>query len=67
MKITITREAGGHAVGDTIELSDSAATHLVDAGYAEKAKANAKVTATSDDDDSSDSDESTTSGRAKRS
>lgn len=34
-KIKITREVGGHSVGDEIEVTDGVAEHLVDSGYAE--------------------------------
>lgn len=34
-KIKITREVGGHNVGDEIEVTRGVAEHLVDSGYAE--------------------------------
>lgn len=33
--IKITREVGGHHIGDTINVTAGAATYLVDNGYAE--------------------------------
>ena len=34
-KIKITREVGGHNVGDEIEVTRGVAEHLIDADYAE--------------------------------
>jgi len=38
-KIKLTRNAGGHTKGDTLTVTPKAATHLIDAGYAEEVKA----------------------------
>ena len=38
MKIKITRTVGGHQVGDTIDLPESQANHLIANGYAIEAK-----------------------------
>lgn len=37
MKVTITRPAGGHAVGDTIDLADQVAQQLIRGGVAAEA------------------------------
>ncbi|MCT1430579.1 hypothetical protein M3G50_07405 [Brachybacterium muris] len=37
MKVTITRPAGGHAVGDTIEVNDQIAQQLIRGGVATEA------------------------------
>lgn len=52
MKIKLTRTAGGHAAGDTIDVGRGAAEHLERIGYAETVRSQrraAKDTATQDD------------------
>jgi len=38
MKITVTRDIGGHSKGDTIEVIDSIGTRLVERGAAAEVK-----------------------------
>lgn len=58
MKITMTRNAGGHTKGDTIEVGAGAGQHLIDAGYAETTRRAAKT-----DDDTKTDEPKTTRGK----
>ena len=46
MKVTITRPAGGHAVGDTIEVNDQIAQQLINGGVAKADDTKPKPTKT---------------------
>ena len=51
MKVTATRQVGGHKNGETFEIDASSGQWLVDRGYATKAKSSPKVTTEDDADD----------------